>query len=129
MQSRPLRYLIAGGCAFVIELGSLYLLKHGFHLSDVYAVALSFWIGFLVAFGLQKWFAFENHEKQPHLLVRQLIGYSGLVAWNFGFTLLMVKLLQGTLSVFVSRTIAIVIITSWNYTVYKVLFKERQTKV
>jgi putative flippase GtrA len=118
-----MRYLVVGGLAYVVEISALYLLNHIAGLSPLSSVAISFWIGFFVAFVLQKFITFGNHDKRAHILARQLGLYSLLVGWNYLFTLLLVKLLVGTISVFIVRTIAILIITSWNYGVYKFLFK------
>jgi putative flippase GtrA len=101
---------------------ALYALHDLLKLSSLAAVAISFWIGFVAAFVMQKFIAFQNYDKNVRALSGQLAGYGVLVAWNYGFTLLMVKLFGHDVSVFIIRTIAIVIITSWNFTVYGILF-------
>jgi len=106
-------------------MGSLYLLKVVLGLSDLAAVAISFWIGFVVAFVLQKWVTFKNHDKQPKVIGKQLIMYGALAAWNYVFTLGLVALFSHAMSVFLIRTVAIAIITLWNYVIYrKLIFKE-----
>jgi putative flippase GtrA len=117
------RYLLVGGFAYVVEIASLWVFTHPMGLSPLTAVAISFWIGFVVAFILQKFVAFENHDKRVRIIAGQLIWYSLLVGWNYLFTLLLVKLFGGTVSVFIVRTIAILVITSWNFWAYKLLFK------
>ena len=123
-KSRLLRYLVVGGTAYLIEMVSLYVLHNNFGFSSLAAVAISFWIGFIVAFFLQKFVAFQNHDKRPHVIASQLVGYAALVAWNYGFTLLAVKYFASHGSVFLIRTVVILIVTLWNYSIYKVLFKK-----
>ena len=122
-KSRLIRYLIVGGIAYVLEITVLYLLHYVLGLSSVKAVAISFWFGFVIAFALQKVVTFENYEKRPHILSGQVIGYSLLVAWNYGFTLAAVKVLSNHLSVIVIRTTVIMIVTVWNFVIYKRLFQ------
>jgi putative flippase GtrA len=121
-----IRYIIIGGCAYLIEMGSLYGLRHTFGLRPVAAVAISFWIGFIAAFILQKLITFKNYEKGMRAMTRQASGYILLVAWNYGFTLFMTHLLSGHLSVYVIRTGVILVIVFWNFWIYRELFKGEQ---
>lgn len=117
------RYIIVGSTAYLFEMATLYGLRIGLGFSPLKSVAISFWVGFIVAFLLQKIVTFKNHEKHARAIAKQLAGYSLLVGWNYGFTLVSVRLLSGTLSVFVIRTLVIMIITSWNFVLYRILFK------
>jgi len=126
LKKRLVRYLVVGSIAYLVEMGTLYLLVHEVKISPVKSVAISFWVGLVVAFILQKWVAFENHIRQATALVNQLVIYGILVAWNYIFTLLAVKLFVHSASVYVIRTFAILVITSWNYVVYRALFRDTQ---
>jgi putative flippase GtrA len=117
-----IRYLAVGALAYLIEMGSLYGLNHVLGLSPVYSVAISFWVGFIAAFLLQKLVTFKNYEKRAHKVARQIVVYSLLTAWNYGFTLLAVKLLSGVTSVFIIRTGVILVVALWNFAIYKRLF-------
>lgn len=123
----PLRYLLVGGIAYLTEMAVLVVARDGLKFGSLTAVAISFWVGFIISFVLQKIFAFKNHETGFTVLGRQLGLYALLVAFNFGFTLLLVRLFDNTFSVYLIRTIAIFIITSWNYLVYKRIFKIQDT--
>ncbi len=121
---RFLLYLVVGVSSYLVEIGSLYILKVIVGLPDLTAVAISFWIGFVVAFILQKWVTFKNHDKQPKTITKQIVTYSLLVLFNYLFTLGIVALFSQAVSVFIVRTIAIAIITIWNYAIYRtVIFK------
>ena len=125
MQSNRLfRYIIIGFTSYVIEMSTLYGLHAIIGVSAIWAVGVSFWVGFIVAFILQKLITFRNYDRQVRSIGRQVAGYSLLVAWNYSFTLLMAKLLLRYTSVYVARSLVILIITSWNYIIYQTLFKK-----
>jgi putative flippase GtrA len=119
-----IRYLLIGGLAFVVEMAAIYGLKI-IGLSDLHAVAISFWIGFIVAFLLQKYFTFKNSARDIKSISHQLIGYSLLVGLNYLFTLSVVGYFSGALAVYTLRAIVIAITTVWNYLVYKYIFRKQ----
>lgn len=123
VQHQIVRYLFIGGLSFVIEISVLFALNQLLHVPPTISVAISFWVGFIIAYILQKLVTFQNKEKSKRALAKQLAGYTLLVLWNYGFTLLVVELFQNNISVVVLRTIVIVITTIWNYALYKILFK------
>jgi putative flippase GtrA len=115
------RYLLVGGSAYLIEMACLYSLHHVLGLSSIASVAISFWVGLVAAFILQKWVTFQNYDKRARVLASQILTYGLLVVWNYAFTLLAVKLFS-SISVIIVRTVVILIITSWNFIIYKSLF-------
>ncbi|HUP26407.1 MAG TPA: GtrA family protein [Candidatus Limnocylindrales bacterium] len=116
-------YVLVGGFAYLMEMGSLYYLVHVTGLSPLRGVAISFWVGFAIAFIMQKLLTFKNYDRRPAAIMRQLLLYCLLVAFNYGFTLLAVKWLSATVSVFVIRTLVIGMITCWNFVIYHFIFK------
>lgn len=122
-QHQIIRYLFIGGLSYVIEISILFTLNRTVHLQPTISVAISFWVGFIVAYILQKIVTFQNKEKSRPVIAKQLVGYSLLVLWNYGFTLLVVELFQNNLPVVALRTAVIIITTIWNYALYKILFK------
>ncbi len=118
------RYLLVGGSSFCIELAVLYVLKNVLKLSSEAAVTISFWTGFMVAFTLQKQITYQNKQKAPLMLARQLATYSALVAFNYLFTLLMVIIFKNNASVFIIRSIVVFFTTLWNYFAYKIIFAQ-----
>lgn len=112
-----------GGTAYLIEITSLYVLVDSLGFSPLKAVAISFWIGFVVAFTLQKLVTFKNYERQKEEIAKQLIMYGVLVGWNYGFTLVVVKLFGSHASIIVVRTLVIIMVTSWNFLLYHLIFK------
>lgn len=121
------RYIVVGASAYVTEMAILYGLHSVIGLSSLTSVAISFWTGLVVAFILQKVITFQNHHRSLHILSKQIAGYSVLVAFNYFFTLLMVKLFSDKVSVFIIRTGVIILLTGLNFVIYKELFKNRET--
>ena len=126
LKHRLVRYVIVGGFAYLIEMVTLFGLHYGLKISPVHSVAISFWVGFIVAFVAQKFITFENHEKSPHIIGLQLVIYGLLVGFNYVVTLLAVNYFNKDFKVYVIRTVVILISTIWNYLVYRLLFKQNQ---
>jgi putative flippase GtrA len=119
------RYVAVGGLSYVIEMAVMYGLQEVLHLDTVLVVAISFWVGFVAAFLLQKYIAFRHRDGRAHIVVRQITLYGALVAWNFIFTLLVAHFFEPYAPIFVLRTVVILIITIWNFAAYRILFREQ----
>lgn len=123
------RYIVAGGLAYVFELTLLLSLKNFAHFSAELSTAIAFWVGLFTAFVLQKTFAFNDYRKEAKLISQQLGLYLALVLFNYIFTLVFISLFDDSLIV-VSRTVALAIVTVWNYAFYKYLFRnDKHTKM
>ena len=103
---------------YVLEL-IIIIIAQNMGASAVVAVALSFTIGLIVSFFLQKLFSFGDRRMHHKIIVPQAIAVGLLVVWNFCFTLGMTRLLEDLLSPTITRTIALAITTIWNYYLYK----------
>jgi putative flippase GtrA len=112
------RYIIIGVSVYLLEL-IIIVTAQKLGASGVLAVGISFWVGLIVSFVLQKIVTFKNREIRHQVLVPQIVAFSVLVLFNFGFTLLVVKLLCPPLPAVVGRTIALVFTTIWNFYLYK----------
>ena len=130
LHQKPLyRYIFIGGISYLIEVALLALLLYSLKLSAVAAVAISFWIGFILSFLLQKLIAFKNTDSSKKTVARQSVLYSLLVAVNYLFTLAFVAALGPLIGTIVARTIALIVTTGWNYVVYsKFIFKGKDEK-
>lgn len=116
---RPLyRYLIIGGSIYLLELVVI-VVAQAAGASAILAVGLSFWIGLLISFGLQKIVTFSDRRMHHRIVVPQFIAYSLLVLFNFGFTLLVTNLLVSVIPAVATRTLALGITTFWNFYLYK----------
>ncbi|HSX29961.1 MAG TPA: GtrA family protein [Candidatus Saccharimonadales bacterium] len=127
-QITVVRYLFVGCSSFVVELSSLLFLFHVAHFSLAAATATAYWIGLVVAFVLQKLFAFQDYNRELKALSRQGFYFGLLAVWNWLFTITFVTTF-GSKNVIISRSVAIVIMSGWNYFIYKnVLFKSADHK-
>jgi putative flippase GtrA len=85
----------------------------------VWAVGIGFWVGLAMSFVLQKFVAFGDKRTHRRILLLQIVAVCLLVLCNFGFTLLVTKLLSPRVPAVVSRTIALAITATWNFFLYK----------
>jgi len=112
------RYLIIGGSVYLFELIVIFMAQHAGS-SAVVAVGLSFWLGLIVSFLLTKFVTFRDKRTHHKVLIPQILAVSLLVVFNFGFTLLVTKLLSDELPAVICRTIALGITTIWNFYLYR----------
>ena len=116
---RPfVRYLIVGGGVYLLELGVI-LVAEGAGWSPVLAVAMAFWVGLVVSFTLQKFVTFRDQRTQHAIILKQLLAVVALVVWNFVFTIGITALLADLLPATITRTIALLITTLWNFYLYR----------
>ncbi len=112
------RYLVIGGSVYLLELVVI-VVAQGLGASAVVAVGLSFWTGLVVSFGLQKIVTFGDKRLHHRVLLPQIIAYSLLVLFNFGFTIVVTKLLISVIPAVATRTLALAITTLWNFYLYR----------
>ena len=112
------RYVVVGGSVYVFELVVI-VVAQWLGANAIIAVGLSFWLGLILSFGLQKLVTFGDKRLQRRVLVPQVAAFSLLVLFNFGFTLLVTKLLYHHVPAVVTRTLALGLTTIWNYYLYK----------
>jgi putative flippase GtrA len=106
--------LVVGGSVYVFEMAVIFLAQ-GLGATPVWAVTLSYALGTLLAFLLQKFVTFGDKRVHHRILIPQLLATCALVAWNLLFTVLLTKLFENMLPTVVTRTAAIAITTLWNF--------------
>jgi putative flippase GtrA len=115
---RGTRYLLVGVVVYIFELAVIFWAQ-ALGMSAVAAVALSFWLGLVLSFALQKLVTFQDKRLHYRLLSLQVAIFALLVLWNFGFTLAVTWALSGTMPAFISRSLALALTTIWNFYLYK----------
>lgn len=127
---RPgIRYVFVGGTVYVFELAVI-VLAQSYGATAIWAVAISFCLGTAVSFFLQKLIAFGDKRMHHRILIPQLIATTLLILWNLAFSVVVTKLLQHHLPTVVTRTIALLITTVWNFYLYKTrIFKNANEEV
>lgn len=118
LQRPGVRYLLIGGSVYVFELLVIVLAQKS-GASSVVAVGLSFWLGTLLSFLLQKFVTFGDTRTHHKVLIPQLMAVCLLVIFNFGFTVAVTKLFSPPLPAMVTRTMALGITVIWNFYLYK----------
>jgi len=123
------KYLIVGGSVYVLELAVIVLAQNA-GATAVEAVSISFLIGLVVSFILQKFVTFGDKRVHHKILLPQFIAVTLLVIFNFGFTVLMTKIFTHLLPAVVIRTLAIGVTTLWNFYLYRTrIFKTDENPV
>lgn len=122
---RPgVRYLIVGGSVYVFEL-AIIIAAQLLGASPVISVAVSYTLGTLLSFLLQKLVTFSDKRMHHKIVIPQLVATIALVVFNFGFTLLVAALLTNIVPTVISRTLALGVCTIWNFYLYKTrIFKQ-----
>lgn len=128
LQRPGYRYLIIGGSVYVFELAVI-VVAQALGASAVWAVAISFCLGTLVSFFLQKLVTFGDKRMHHRILLPQLVATTLLVLWNLGFSVLLTKLLESHLPAVATRTLALAITTIWNFYLYKTRIFKRSEEV
>ena len=119
LRQRPgARYVVVGGTTYALEIAVI-LIAHHDGVGPILSVALSYGVGLLVSFTLQKLFTFGDRRTHHKVVLPQITAFSALVAFNFGFTLGVTQLLQHDMPLVVVRTLALGITTIWNFYLYK----------
>jgi len=118
LQRRGIRYLIVGGTVYILEL-IIIIVAQRLGAAPTLAVAISFIIGLIISFFLQKLFSFRDKRMHHKILIPQAVAVGLLVIWNFCFTIGLTRLLQDVMPPTVTRTIALGITVIWNYYLYK----------
>lgn len=111
------RYLVVGVVVYVFELLVIYLAIHN-GASNVFAVGLSYWLGLLISFILQKFITFQDKRVHHRVIIAQVAAYSCLVLFNFIFTLVFTGLVGHYINAWLCRTFALGITTFWNFYLY-----------
>jgi len=110
------RYLLAGGVAFLVDFGLLALFHEVFGWPTWIAAGTAFVVSFAFTYTIQRVFSFESQS--PH--GPALIKYTLLVAVNTVATAIIVALVdQSPLSWAGGKIIATVVTTVWNYFAYR----------
>lgn len=126
LQRPGYRYVLIGGSVYVFELVCIVVAQR-LGASSVWAVAISFSLGTLVSFFLQKLVTFGDRRMHHRILIPQMIATAVLILWNLGFSVLLTELLQDHVPAVVSRTLALGITTIWNFYLYKTrIFKQSE---
>lgn len=120
------RYLLAGGAAFLVDLGLLAGLKELLLWPLWLATGTAFLFSFFFTYTIQRVFSFSSRSPHGTALVR----YAILVAVNTVATILIVTWVNPSIVGWVGgKVVATVVTTVWNYFIYRYwVFASRNTE-
>jgi putative flippase GtrA len=123
-----LRYLLIGITAVVMDNGVFIVTYKLWHVPLLLATVLALSIGFCVSFlGNRLWVFSANQHTAAHPPIKQLIFYTLLFLFNIIFTFYFIDIMEKqSINAIVSKILTTVLITAWNYILYKkVIFKQK----
>lgn len=112
------RYIVIGVSIYIFEL-LVIVVAQSLGAKAVVAVGISFWLGLIASFMLQKFVTFGDKRVHHKVLLPQMVAFAVLVLWNFLFTVGVTAALDSWVSPTITRTIALGITTIWNFYLYK----------
>ncbi|WP_222194145.1 GtrA family protein [Modestobacter italicus] len=122
---QQLKFLATGLLTVAADYTTFFLTFTVGHVDLGVATVASFLAGFIVSFGLNKLWVFENSNSSVAHSMRQVFLYVALLTFNVAFTYCFIAALEQHLGVDprVSKMISIAITTVWNYVLYsRVIF-------
>ncbi|UTX51392.1 GtrA family protein [Candidatus Saccharibacteria bacterium TM7i] len=127
LANTAIRYLLVGGFSFVFEIFVLWLLSERLSTTTTVAVGVSFWIGLIASFLLQKFFAFNSGNSKKEKVFKEVFFYAVLVLFNYLFTLIFVAYFTPLIdNIYITRGVALAITVIWNFFVYKyIIFSKK----
>ncbi len=113
------RYTFAGGIAFIIDFGTLFLLTEYFDIYYLLSAGIGFLLGLIINYILSIIWVFSNRSMENHVyefITFTIIGLVGLVLNE-----LFLWLLTNILSIFylISKIITAAVILLWNFSARK----------
>lgn len=113
-----IRYLIIGSTAFAADYIVLLIGYYTLNFPLNMATTLGFFTGFIISFSINKSWVFGGRHRKH--VVRQLIEYSLLVAFNYIFTVWFVGYFNTLgLAPAIGKLIAMGLIVCWNYVLFR----------
>lgn len=110
------RYLMSGGSAAALELGSFQLMQY-FGVWYLIAGIVSSGIGLISAFTFHKYFVFKKKENTSSHVVRYLVLQGMNALAQVGLLFVFVEYFD--VAPFLGKILAIGVVVSWNFFLYK----------
>ncbi len=128
IEQRLFHYAISGGTAFTIEYGSFLIFYYEFHLSAVLANTISFSLGLVTSFLLNRFWVFA-HDKQKKKMVHQMSLYLVTGLFNLIITDIMIHfIVKAGVPAFIAKILLVIIVAFWNFFIFKrIIFMQQKT--
>ncbi|MBP6037962.1 MAG: GtrA family protein [Candidatus Saccharimonas sp.] len=122
-RNRLAAYGLSGVTALIIDYGVFLILYYIFKVDVAFATALGLSVGFIASFMLNKLWTFRDRRSTKKVqTLSQIVLYGLLFILNNAFTIFLIRtLLVVGISAAVGKIISTILITLWNYALYKKL--------
>jgi len=123
-----LRYLIAGGVAFIIDFGCLVLLTSGFGIYYLYSAAAAFLLGLTTNYVISVTWVFSKRSLSNRYAEFLIFAWTGMVGLALNQLAMWLLTDFAQLHYTVSKIASTVLVLSWNFVSRKlILFSGRKT--
>lgn len=123
---KPIKFILTGGVAFGVEYASFIFLVYLVDSNLVVSNIVSFSLGLVTSFLLNKNWVFNNKEKSK----RQPILYLALALFNLAISTLIIGTVGKIIEPAIIKIIMVIIIAIWNYFIFsKFIFNKSVKKV
>jgi putative flippase GtrA len=113
--ARVLKFLLSGGLAFTIEYIAFIVLIYAFVAWLAIANIISFCLGLITSFLLNKYWVFNNDQKSK----KQPILYGTLAICNLIISTFVISTLGTIIEPAIIKVVMVIAIAIWNYFIYK----------
>lgn len=121
---RVIKYVISGGAAAAVNIGTLYAATDFFHVWYIFSEVIAFILSFFVSMGLQKFWTFRDHSRDTiHI---QLALYFGTAMANLVLNTILLYAFVEFLHVWylIAQIIIGILLAIGSFFVYKIIFKK-----
>ena len=128
MRKEFFRYAFVGSSAFTVEFLSFCLLYYVIHFAATPANAISFLVGLMTSFLLNRVWTFAHERGYRKHMSHQLVLYGLVATVNLLLTVLLLKIFQHSgFDIRISKLATMILTSGWNYLIFKlVIFKHNR---
>lgn len=112
---RVLRFLISGGLAFTVEYIAFIMLIYVFNIGLAISNVISFCLGLIASFILNKYWVFNDNQKSK----KQPVIYGSLAICNLAISTLVISTAGAVVEPAIVKVVMVISIAIWNYFIYK----------
>lgn len=116
---RLFHYVFSGSSAFLLEYGSFLIIFYHFHLTIIFSNTISFVLGFITSFILNRIWVF-GHKEQNKQVIHQISLYLIIACVNLTITNIAIHfLVDASVPAFIAKIMLVILVAIWNFGIYK----------
>ena len=126
---KVIRFIMAGGSAFSVNISLLYIFTEFFGLWYIFSATLAFLFSFLVGFSLNKFWTFASSSAD--FIHSQILFYLGINLFNLVINNMLLYVMVESLAIWyiLAQAIASVLLAFESFFLYKWLFRSKNPEV